>query len=63
MVFLDPGTINIIDSLATWKHYARFLCGHDYSEKYPELKSHLEFDSRIKFVKGTSIWYVEEENW
>jgi len=63
MVFLDPGTINMMDSLVTWRHYARFLCGHDYSEKYPELKSHLEFDGRIRFVEGTSIWYVEEDYW
>lgn len=62
MIFIDGDTRNIKEDLSCWGRAAKFVCGHDYSEKYPDVVEcvNAKFGETVKFVGETSIWYVEE---
>ncbi len=66
MIFLDGGTQQIEKDLLAWAEYAEggVLCGHDYSDEYPNVKKAVDVlceDAKTAVVnpEGTSIWLVE----
>ncbi len=58
MVFLDGGTANMAEDIESWLPVSGFICGHDHSDEYPELKNQIERIFGIRFVENTSLWYV-----
>lgn len=64
VVFLDGGTKNMLQDIDFWWNVAgKIVCGHDYSDKYPELQAALSvrFGCDLNLVgKDSSIWWVEK---
>lgn len=63
MVFLDGGTANIAEEIRLWKHSARsLLCGHDYSEEYPEVIFQVDaLGPGAQCMEDGTIWYLERK--
>jgi predicted O-methyltransferase YrrM len=60
MVFIDGGTKQIDSDLLAWSTTSsvKILCGHDYSDEYPEVIEAVDrIIGKVEIVPDTTIWY------
>lgn len=63
MVFIDGGTAQVKLDISVWKNTScRLLCGHDYSEEYPDVIEAVQSGLKgFELVKDTTIWFRWQE--